>query len=87
MKIDMDNLHTTELGADRIRRNLGLEADDAVAWCKQAILTAGDGAISRKGKNWYVQCPGCVITVNVHSTTIITAHKTKPFLPVTAPRK
>ena len=75
MKIDLDKLHTTELGAARICRNLGLETDDAVAWCRQAILAAGDKAIARKGKNWYVQCPGCVITINAHSTTIITAHK------------
>ena len=77
MKIDIDKLHTTELGTQRIRRNLSLETDDVVAWCKQAILDAGDAAITRRGKNWYVQCPGCVITVNAHSSTIITAHKVK----------
>jgi len=75
MKIDLNKLHTTELGAVRICRNLGLGSIDAVDWCKQAILAAGDEAISRSGKNWYVQCPGCVITVNAHSSTIITAHK------------
>ena len=77
MKIDVDKLHTTELGAQRIRRNLGLETDGVVAWCRQAILSAGDQAITHRGKNWYVQCPDCVITVNAHSSTIITAHRIK----------
>jgi len=76
-KVDVDKLHTTVLGAQRIRRNLDLETDDAVAWCGQAILSAGYAAIARRGKNWYVQCPGCVITVNANSNTIITAHKSK----------
>ena len=77
MKIDIEKLHTTELGAQRIRRNLGLETEDVVVWCKQTILSAGDQAITRQGKNWYAQCPGCVITVNAHSSTIITEHKIK----------
>ncbi|WP_296013555.1 DUF3781 domain-containing protein [uncultured Treponema sp.] len=37
---NLEKLHTTELGAVRIKRNLGLETGDAVAWCKNAILTA-----------------------------------------------
>jgi hypothetical protein len=66
-------LHTTELGAERIKRNLGLTTDDVVAWCRQSILSAEN--IQRKGKNWYVCADKCVITVNAHSYTIITAHK------------
>ena len=77
MKIDVGKLHTTELGAERIRRNLSLETDDVVAWCKRAILDADDAAVLRKGKNWYVQCPACVITVNANSGTLITAHRLK----------
>jgi hypothetical protein len=66
-------LHTTELGAERIKRNLGLTTDDVVAWCRQSVLSAEN--IQRKGKNWYVYADKCVITVNAHSYTIITAHK------------
>ncbi|MCL2300203.1 MAG: DUF3781 domain-containing protein [Firmicutes bacterium] len=58
-----------------MRRNLGLETGDVVVWCKRAIISAGDAAILRRGKNWYVQCSDCVITVNAYSSTIITAHK------------
>jgi hypothetical protein len=31
--------------------------------------------MERRGKNWYVSAENCVITVNAHSYTIITAHK------------
>jgi hypothetical protein len=68
-------LHTTELGAERIKRNLELTTDDVVAWCRQSILSAGN--IQKRGKNWYACTSKCVITVNAHSYTIITAHKTK----------
>ena len=69
-------LHTTELGAVRIKRNLTLEYDDAVACCREKILSP-DAIIERKGKNWYITVDECVITVNAYSYTIITAHKKK----------
>jgi hypothetical protein len=34
-------------------------------------------AIVRKGKNWYVSRDDFTLTINAHSHTIITAHKTK----------
>ena len=71
---NLDKVHTTEMGADRIRRNLGLDTDDVVAWCIGKISSAGCH-IERKGKNWYATIDGCMITVNASSYTIITAHK------------
>ena len=68
-------IHTTELGIERIKRNLGLSTDDVVDWCKQKIENAVE--INRKGKNWYVYTDQSVITINAHSYTIITAHKYK----------
>lgn len=56
---NLDKLHTTELGIIRIKKNLSLETDDAVAWCRMK----------------YVNVDGCMITVNAYSYTIITAHK------------
>lgn len=74
--IPVDRLHTTELGVERIRRNLGLGDVDVVEWCRNMILS--DGAIiTRKGKNWYVAKDDCIITVNAGSMTIITAHRSK----------
>ena len=72
----LDKLHTTELGVVRIKRNLSLDTDDVVAWCKDKINLA-HAMITRRGKNWYVNVDDIVITVNAHSYTIITAHKEK----------
>lgn len=72
-----DQLHTTALGVERIKRNLSLDSDDVVAWCRKKI-TSPDAMIMRNGKNWYVRCDDVMITVNAHSYTIITAHRVKP---------
>ena len=72
---NIDKIHTTEMGVERIRRNLGLETGDAVKWCKNQIVQAGE--ITRQGKNWYVRADNSIITVNAYSYTIITAHKIK----------
>jgi len=73
--INLDNLHTTELGVVRIRKNLSLADIDVVIWCKDKIRNASD--IVRRGKNWYVHMDSAVITINAHSFTIVTAHKAK----------
>jgi hypothetical protein len=69
-----DRLCTTELGEIRIKRNLGLDCEDAVNWCKKRIMSP-NALIERRGKNWYITADGCIITVNAYSYTIITAHK------------
>ena len=70
---NVDKIHTTELGIERIKRNLELETNDVVNWCKNKIKKTDK--ICRKGKNWYVSGKGFIITINAHSYTIITAHK------------
>jgi len=72
----IDKIHTTQMGAERIKRNLALQTDDVVLWCKEAVKRAD--AIIRQGKNWYVYWDGVAITINAHSHTIITAHKINP---------
>ena len=67
-------LHTTELGSVRIKRNLSLDCDDTVVWCREQI-NSPEAVIERKGKNWYITVNSCIITVNAYSYTIITAHK------------
>lgn len=74
--LNIDKIHTTILGMERIKKNLSLEVDDVVRWCKDKIQAA-DASISRRGKNWYVDVDYCEITVNAYSYTIITAHKVK----------
>ena len=73
--INLDKIHTTELGIGRIKNNLSLDVEDVVAWCKDKIEKSDD--IFKKGKNWYVNVDDCTITVNAHNFTIITAHKKK----------
>lgn len=73
---NIDKLHTTEMGVERIKRNLAIEADDVVSWCKERILDK-NARMERVGKNWYVVIENQRITVNAHSYTIITAHKVK----------
>lgn len=70
---NIEKLHTTEMGVERIKRNLSLEVDDVVEWCKVRILDE-KAVTQRRGKNWYVETCDCVITVNAYSYTIITAH-------------
>ena len=68
-------LHSTTMGVQRIKKNLGLteDAGDTVEFCRNAILR-DDCKITRQGKNWYCQIDGMIITVNAYSYTIITAH-------------
>ena len=75
LQMNLDMVHTTELGIMRIKRNLNLTCEDVVAWCRQKI---GDSMnVTRQGKNWYVRIDDVEITVNAHSFTIITAHVIK----------
>ena len=70
---NLSKLHTTELGIVRIKRNLSLNTENVVDWCKGKI-SSSNAVITRNSKNWYITTDGCVITVNAHSYTIITAH-------------
>ncbi|MCL2856522.1 MAG: DUF3781 domain-containing protein [Oscillospiraceae bacterium] len=72
---NLDKIHTTELGVQRIKKNLGLCDVDVVEWCKVKIRNASN--IAKQGKNWYVHTEDAIITVNASSFTIITAHKVK----------
>jgi hypothetical protein len=73
---NLDKIHSTEMGLQRLERNLGLNGENAVIWCKKKIADT-DSNIYCKGKNWYIDCNDCIITVNRTSFTIITAHKKK----------
>ena len=47
---NIDRLHTTSTGIDRIKRNLKLDTDDVVGYCKDLILNP-QCRIARQGKN------------------------------------
>lgn len=72
---NIDKIHTTEMGINRIKRNIGIDIDDVVLWCKKQIMESSN--IVKIGKNWYVITDGFRITINSYSYTIITVHKLK----------
>ena len=72
---NIDKIHTTSMGIDRIKRNLDINLD-VVEYCKKKILDKNSN-IYKKGKNWYCEVDNIKITINSFSYTIITAHKIK----------
>lgn len=78
-QILLDNIskvHTTEMGIDRIKKNLKLNTNDVVEFCKNKILDKNCN-IYKQGKNWYCEIDNIIITINSYSYTIITAHLIK----------
>lgn len=73
---NIDRIHTTQMGIDRIRKNLKLNTDDVVGYCKDLIMNR-NCHIYQQGKNWYCEIDNVRITVNSYSYTIITAHTMK----------
>ena len=70
---NIDKLHTTEIGIDRIKRNLKIDAVDVVEYCKNKVLDKNCN-IYKQGKNWYCEVENIKIIINSYSYTIITAH-------------
>lgn len=73
---NIDKIHTTEMGKERIKRNLKLETNEVVDWCIDKIKDS-NCKIIRNGKNWYAEIENVTITINAYSYTIITAHLRK----------
>lgn len=71
--INIDKVHTTKMGMDRIRRNLNLNTNDVVAYCKEKLLDK-NCKMYKQGKNWYCEIDNVKITIHSYSYTIITAH-------------
>ena len=70
---NIDKIHTTKMGVDRIKRNLKIDSDDVVKYCKNKMLDKKCN-IYKQGKNWYCEVENIKITINSYSYTIITAH-------------
>ena len=73
---NIDKIHTTEIGIDRIKRNLKINTENVVKYCKEKILD-NNCNIYKQEKNWYCEVDNIIITVNSYSYTIITAHTKK----------
>ncbi|MGN0669155.1 MAG: DUF3781 domain-containing protein [Oscillospiraceae bacterium] len=72
LQSNLNRLHTTPLGVERIRKNLKIGDVDVVEFCRK-IISDKSCKIRKTGKNWYCEAEGVVITVNSFSYTIITA--------------
>jgi hypothetical protein len=71
---NLKRIHATKLGEERIKKNLCLDVNNVVDWCREKIQNP-QSAIFRRGKNWYIRIDDYELTVNAHSFTVITAHK------------
>ena len=70
---NIDKVHTTKMGIDRIRRNLRLNTNDVIEYCKNKVIDKNCN-IYKQGKNWYCEINNIKISINSYSYTIITAH-------------
>jgi hypothetical protein len=70
---NIDKIHTTKMGIERIKRNLKIDNKDVVLYLKDKILDK-NSFIYKKGKNYYCEIDNIRITINSYSYTIITAH-------------
>lgn len=70
---NMDKIHTTPMGIERIKKNLKLGEIDVVKYCKE-FLNEPNTDLTRQGKNWYAKKGNIILTINAYSYTIITAH-------------
>lgn len=73
---NIGKIHTTKMGINRIKRNLKLDTNDVVNYCKNKVLDK-DCNIYKQDKNWYCEIDNIKITINSYSYTIITAHTIK----------
>lgn len=70
---NIDKIHTTELGIERIKRNLKLDSENVLDYCIK-IIKDDCSVVSKIGKKYYIANKNIIITVNSYSFTIITAH-------------
>ncbi|WP_390436263.1 DUF3781 domain-containing protein [Lactonifactor longoviformis] len=49
---NLDKVHTTELGALCIKRNLSLDTDDVAGWCKLSPLTCQSPHLPAAKNGW-----------------------------------
>mgnify|MGYP001051917079 CR=1 FL=1 len=73
---NINKIHTTALGINRIKKNLELKDEDVVTYCQNKIKDS-NSIVTKKGKNYYVEIDNIIITINSYSYTIITSHKNR----------
>ena len=61
---NIGKIHTTKMGIDRIKRNLKLDTNDVVNYCKNKVLDK-DCNIYKQGKNWYCEIDNIKILTHI----------------------
>ena len=70
---NIDKIHTTKLGVERIKKNLKIDVIDVVEYIKNKVIDK-KAYIYKNGKNYYVEIDDIIITINSFNYCIITAH-------------
>ena len=73
---NVNKIHTTKMGIDRIKNNLNIEPENVIEYCKRLVLNE-NCLIYKLGKNLYCEINHIRLTINANSFTIITAHTMK----------
>ena len=70
---NIEKIHTTKLGKERIMRNLNNNNVNIIDYLKKLLLTK-ESMVYQKGKNYYCEIANIIITINSYNYTIITVH-------------
>ena len=70
---NMNKIHTTNMGLDRIKKNLKLDNYDIIEYIKNIIKNKYT-ITYKKGKNYYCETDNTIITINSYRLYIITTH-------------
>lgn len=74
--LNIDKIHTTELGLKRIKNNLNSQNKKIIEYIKK-IIQKDNCNIFKKGKNYYCEIDNIIITINSYNYCIITVHMIK----------
>ena len=69
---NVDKIHTTKLGIERIKKNIKVD-NDVISYIKKIILDK-KCKIYKRGKNYYCEIDNVIITINSYNFCVITAH-------------
>lgn len=69
---NLDKIHTTKLGIERVRKNLKIDDIDIIKFIVEKI-NLENSEVRKQGKNYYVYVDNYVFTINSSSYTVITA--------------
>ena len=70
---NINRVHTTKLGEERIKKNLLVKNNNIIKYLKNKIKN-NNCIVYKIGKNYYCEVDNIKITINSYNYCIITAH-------------